>query len=181
IQLRRPYPDFGNITWNEQAASSIYHSLQSKIERRFSDGLTILGAFTWSRSIDDSNATEGRNPYLGRGNRGPSLCDVPLNFTMSAIYEIPFFKNTTSHLAKQVAGGWSVAGIMILQSGFPFTPGWAGDVTNTGVGTPPDRVCDGRLSNHTIDRWFDTSCFVSPAPFKFGNTSRDVLRGASYK
>ena len=181
IQPRRPYNEFGNITWNEQAASSIYHSLQSKIERRFTDGLTILGAFTWSRSIDDSSSTEGRNPFLGRGNRGPSLFDVPLNFTMSAIYELPFFKNGGSPAAKHVLGGWSLAGIMILQSGFPFTPSWAGDITNTGVGTPPNRICDGRLDNPTLDRWFDTSCFVQPAPFTFGNTSRNVLRGDGYE
>jgi hypothetical protein len=178
IQARRPYPEFGNITWNEQAASSIYHSFQSKVERRFTSGLTILGAFTWSRSLDDSSATEGRNPYLGRGNRGPSLFDVPLSFVFSGIYELPFWRGRPgAPLHERILGGWTIAGILNLQSGFPFTPTWSGDLTNTGTGTPPNRICDGRISNPTPQRWFDMQCFTAPAPFIFGNTSRNVLRG----
>src|SRR5262249_26125539 len=148
---------------------------------RFTDGLTILGAFTWSRSIDDSSATEGRNPYLGRGNRGPSLFDVPLNFTLSAIYELPFYRSGGSLAARHIFGGWSRAAILILQGGSPFPPGWPGDITNPGVGPPPNRTCDGRLDHPTLDRWFDTSCFAAPAPFTFGNTSRNILRGDGYE
>jgi hypothetical protein len=178
IQARRPYPEFGNITWNEQAASSIYHSFQSKVERRFTSGVTILGAFTWSKSLDDSSATEGRNPYLRRGNRGPSLFDVPFSFVFSGIYELPFWRGRSgAPVHERILGAWTIVGILNLQSGFPFTPTWSGDLTNTGTGTPPNRICDGRISNPTPQRWFDVQCFTAPAPFTFGNTSRNVLRG----
>ena len=67
VQPRRPYPDFGVITWNDQSASSIYHSMQFKVERRFYKGLSLLTAFTWSKSIDqDSTNGEGLyDPYNG--------------------------------------------------------------------------------------------------------------------
>ena len=83
VQARRPFPDFGVITWNDQSASSIYHSLQLKLERRFYKGLSLLTAFTWSKSIDqDSTNGEGLyDPYNGRLNRGVSVFDVPRVFT----------------------------------------------------------------------------------------------------
>src|SRR5690606_25555454 len=53
IDSRRPFPDFAGITWSEQTASSIYHALQVKAERRYNTGLTFLSSLTWSKSIDN--------------------------------------------------------------------------------------------------------------------------------
>ncbi len=70
-----------------------------------------------------------------------------------------------------------IATIVNLQGGFPFTPAWAGNVTNNGEAARPLRICDGSLDNPTLDRWFDTSCFVQPEAFTHGNTGRNILRG----
>jgi hypothetical protein len=184
IQERRPFPDFRTIAWNDQDTSSIYHSFQSKIERRFRDGLTVLGAFTWSKAIDDASESgeAAFNPRDRRGSmRGPSTFDVPLVFAFSAIYELPFFSSSSTSASSpflhRLVGGWSIGTIVNFQSGFPYTPGWAGDVSNTGRGARPTRMCDGRLDDATIERWFDTSCFTAPAPFTFGNAGRNILRG----
>ena len=180
IQSRRPFPEFGNVGWDEQSASSIYHAFQSKLERRFEKGFTLLGSFTWSKTIDDGSAAQGgRNPFIPRFDRGLSDFDVPFNFTLSAIYELPFQAKSASPVLRQVVGGWTVGTIVSLQSGFPFTPGWSGDVSNTGLGARPIRTCDGKLENPTVDRWFDSSCFVTPAQFTFGNSGRNILRGDS--
>ena len=48
---------------------------------------------------------------------------------------------------------------------------------NTGTGQRPDRIADGKLENPTVDRWFDTSAFVSPAQFTYGNAGRNILYG----
>ncbi len=60
IQARRPYPLFGSITYNGQDASSIYHALQAKFQKRLSSGLWYLVSYTYSKSITVSN-----NPSVG--------------------------------------------------------------------------------------------------------------------
>ena len=179
IQARRPFQEYRTITWVEQATNSRYHSFQSKLERRFSDGLTVLGAFTWSKYIDDlANASAGlTNSRDRKYNRGLSDYDVPVVFTLSAIYELPFFQQSPNPVAKNLLGGWTIATILNLQHGFPFTPSWGGNVTNNGERARPIRTCDGSLDSPTLDRWFDTSCFVQPEAFTHGNTGRNILRG----
>jgi hypothetical protein len=48
---------------------------------------------------------------------------------------------------------------------------------NTGTGSRPDRIGDGRLSDPTVDRWFDTAAFATPAQFTYGNAGRNILYG----
>jgi hypothetical protein len=59
----------------------------------------------------------------------------------------------------------------------------ATSVANTGTFTRPNRLCNGNLSGsqHTLNRWYDTSCFVSPPPYTFGNTGRNILLGPELK
>lgn len=182
VQDRRPFNDFGVITWNEMSASSIYHALQFKVERRFHQGLSLLGSFTWSKSIDqDSDNTEGYyDPYNGRMNRGPSAFNVPRSFTFSAVYELPWLRNRTG-IQRALLAGWTLGMITTMQDGFPYTPNFSGDPSNTGTGSRVDVVpgCNAQLSP-TASRAFDTSCFVAPpgAPeFRRGNAGRNILRG----
>lgn len=59
----------------------------------------------------------------------------------------------------------------------PFTPTLSATTINTGTGQRPDRIADGKLSDPTVDRWFDTSAFTTPAPFTYGNAGRNILYG----
>lgn len=183
IQPRRPYPDFLGITWNEQSASSIYHAFQAKLERRFAKGFTLLSSFTWSKAIDNSSeSAQGCvNPYNCRADRGLSSFDVPLSLVVSAVYEIPAFRNSSVRLLKHTLGGWELAAIATAQGGFPFSAGWSGDTANTGQSTRPNRICSGKLDHPTINQWFDTTCFVSPAQFTYGNSGRNILRGPNMR
>ncbi|MEX2260941.1 MAG: TonB-dependent receptor [Bryobacteraceae bacterium] len=187
VQSRRPFPDFGVITWNEQSASSIYHSLQFKVERRFYKGLSLLTSFTWSKSIDqDSTNGEGLyDPYNARLNRGASLFDVPRVFTTGLVWEMPWLR-TAAGPRRFLLGGWTLGSVITLQDGFPFTPGFSGDPSNTGTGSRADVVagCDFREGGGSPQRWFNTSCFVAPpgAPvYRRGNAGRNILRGDSYQ
>jgi hypothetical protein len=64
-----------------------------------------------------------------------------------------------------------------LQSGDPFTVGMSGDVANVGNGYQrPNRIDSGRASNPSVDSWFDSSAFATPAPYTFGNSGRNILR-----
>lgn len=185
VQARRPYPDFGSITWNEQSASSIYHALQTKLERRFYKGLSLLAAFTWSKNIDqDSDNTEGAyDPYNFRLNRGLSSFDVPRLFTLGLVYELPWLRNARGPAG--LIGGWTLGSVVTLQDGFPYTPVYSGDPSNTGTGSRADVVagCDPNLSNPTPQRWFNTACFVAPPGppvYRRGNAGRHILRGDAY-
>ena len=187
VQARRPYPDFGFIVWNDQSAASTYHALQTRVERRFSQGLSMLAAFTWSKNIDqDSDNTEGYyDPYNFRLNRGLSAFDSPRVFTGSVVYELPWMRKAAG-IRRVLLGGWTAGTILTFRDGFPFTPGFSGDPSNTGTGSRADVVagCDPHIDNPGPARWFNTACFAAPpgAPtYRRGNAGRNILRGDAYK
>ena len=87
-------------------------------------------------------------------------------------------------------GGWQTLGIVSLQSGRPFTVALLGEIdwTNTGRANlgfgnndRPNLVGNPQLDNATIERWFNTSAFVYPAPGNFGNAGRNVVEGPAYQ
>jgi hypothetical protein len=90
----------------------------------------------------------------------------------SWIYELPWARNT-------LYGGWQLAGIFFLRGGLPLTVTQTHNVLSTGTGNRPNRICDGRLDNPTIDRWFDTSCFaqVADTTGTYGDSGRGIIRG----
>jgi hypothetical protein len=106
-------------------AYSHYHSLQSTLSRRWSQGY-FQAAYTWSKSTD---ATSTGNPAFNtayndestlQGSRGLSDFDRPQRFVVSYVYDLPFFRHSTGFIHGAL-GGWQVGGITTLQSGLPFT------------------------------------------------------------
>ena len=180
--LLLPYPEFGNITYLDSAGYSWYHSLQSRVERRFSHGFTLQWAWTWSKAMDATTFLNASDPMPYR-----SLSDIDRGqrFTGSGIWELPFGKGRKfgSHLPKALeffAGGWQMAGAWQRQSGQPI--GW-GNIIITGDST--------RLvlpsSERNTDHWFNTSIFntvssqqlannVRTFPLRFGNVRFDSQR-----
>ncbi|HMD83656.1 MAG TPA: carboxypeptidase regulatory-like domain-containing protein [Terriglobia bacterium] len=197
---RRPYPDFGTMLYTDPSANSRYESLQFKVTRRFSSGLSFLTSYTYSKSLDDNEGDEGFGG--GRGNSdaqddnrpwldwGRSFTDARQRLVFSYIYELPVGKGrhflNTGGAANAVLGGWQLSGVTSFQSGFPFTVTSA-DYSNTGSATPrPQRTCSGEGAK-TLSAWFATNCFTSaplqadnaanPPLFLFGNSGRNILSG----
>lgn len=193
INPRRPFPTFGGITLNSAFAHSTYHSLQSKLERRFSQGFSILSSYTWSHGIDNSvngedtgnGPVQPQNPYNIAAEKGPSGTDVRHRSVTSAIWDVPMGRDNGflggNPVARAILGGWQLAGIFTAQTGLPFSPTLAPNPANTTGPARPDRLRDGNLSGseRNIDRWFDVGAFAPAAPFTFGNSGRNVLRGPS--
>jgi hypothetical protein len=107
-------------------ANSHYHALQATLIHRFSNGLYLQSAFTWSKSIDDTSTasvafdTRFNNENDPRATRGPSDFDHTHRSITSFAYEEPFFKHqegVTGHLLRD----WTFSGVLTLQSGQPFT------------------------------------------------------------
>jgi hypothetical protein len=99
---------------------------------------------------------------------------------------LPFGKDRQflSHgLVAQIVGPWNFSGVWSLHSGSPFTVFYGTNVSNSaGGGTQrPNRTGSGRLSNgRTTAKYFDTSAFVAPATYTFGNSGTGILTGPGY-
>jgi hypothetical protein len=180
IQQRRPYPRFGAITFNAQEMSTIYHALQVSAQKRYSTGFWFLVSYTFSKSLSrlQTPAIGGDSAY----ERGPSDIDIPHNFAYSFGYQLPVgkgkrFMSNPGRWTQGVFGGWQIQGVFVARNGLPFTPTVSKDNANIGVGGQrPNRIGSGRLSNPTINRWFDVAAFKDPGSFNYGNSGRNILR-----
>lgn len=190
VNSRRPLSAYtrGSIIRAEPWVQSTYHGMSTRLERRFSKGLSFLASYTYGRSLDlqsnvdlcdgcvnSSGAGTIQNVNNRRANRGPSDHNVPQRFVFSGGWDVPFKRENP------VLGGWTLSGILSLSSGLPFTLNLPFDNANTGNVNWPNRISDGRLENGTIDRWFDTNAFAFPAQYTFGNAGRGYLTGPGVK
>jgi outer membrane receptor protein involved in Fe transport len=185
-QARRPIPQYAAINYLHSGSSSMFHSLQTRLERRFRGGFAFLTTYTLSKATDDAPLYGGSAPDATNTEaaRGPANTDSRHRLSASFIYELPLgpgkrFLSNANTLTTALLGGWQVNGIVALASGVPFTPTVSQDVAGTARPNSqwPDRLCDGKVDNPTAERWFDASCFAVPAPATFGNAGRNILVG----
>jgi hypothetical protein len=107
-------------------SDSHYNALQATLAHRFSKGLYFQSAYTWSKSIDDVSTasvafvTRVNNQTDAAASRGLSDFDRRQRFVTSAVYQLPFFANANG-VTKAALGGWEASGVIILQSGTPFS------------------------------------------------------------
>lgn len=192
LNSRRPDSLFPRaVTADKSVGNSIYHALQVKAERRMSQGLTFLTAYTWSKSISGPSDIGGQvgggyfigNPqdiYYLRGDRSVSGFDVTQRFVETVLYDVPFFRNMHSP-ARYLLDGWQVSTIITAQSGFPTAVSSNRDTTGTGIISRPDQVPgqSGDLAGdkRTWQKWFNTDAFTQAKPGRFGTSPRtDAFR-----
>jgi hypothetical protein len=153
-----PYPQFGPWQKGESSASSAYHSLQLRGEKRFSRGLSFLAAYTFSKSIDEASAVFGtlaepafpQDSLNRRGERALSNFDARHRFVTSYRYALPFGAGRgwlRSGALAHVFGGWDLSGIFTVQSGRPFTVNRSVEQSGTGTyliapSDRPDQIAD---------------------------------------
>jgi hypothetical protein len=200
-----PYPAFAyNIHSIADAAIANYNSLQAKIERRFSNGLSFLSSYTFSHNLDDS-----REPLPSSGDGGDRMYNVlgiradygnsPFNtkerFIFTGTYEVPFGKGrkylNQNRALDLVAGGWNSTLLFRTQDGNPFTVG-SNTPTVNGAGAFPTRIGDPFKGGGTPDasnpsitcptsvrtraNWYNPCAFKDP-PLASSVTS--VITGAA--
>jgi hypothetical protein len=187
---RRPNPNIGDVSMVKSLDNSNYHALNVKLNKRYSSGFSILGAYTYSKVMGIGGALFGdQSRQQDARNRRAEYAALEFNqthrLTMAWVYELPFGRGRSfgSHLAgvaSTLAGGWSVQGSFTAHTGFPLTPTSS---VSSNVGRQDtnraDRICDGNLSSDArdINRWFDTSCFVNHTFGRFGNSGNGVITG----
>ena len=186
VASRRPYPNLGDGTAVGPWGDSTYESLQATFQRRLNAGLTFLGAWTWSHSIDDSSGTGSESvqtPYNLNLNRGNSTFDCRQSLVLSWTYELPFGKGKTWLRDARgpldwIAGGWQLNSIDTFQTGSPITMTMASSLLNAGSGVQwPNTIGPATLSNPTVHQWFNTSAFVSPGQYVYGDEGRNSVYG----
>ena len=187
-QLVRPFPQFNNVTWiNPSIGNSTYHGGFVRAEKRMSRSLAFLAHYTFSKFLDDVEASQEfgstgsyMDAYNRRLDKGRSGSDVPQRLVVTVLYELPKFKS--NRIVNAALGGWKVGLLETAESGPSFTVITSANTTNAfpaGL-LRPNLLRDSGLPSdqRTVGRWFDTSAFANPAPLTFGNSPRSGLRGA---
>ena len=192
----REVTNIGNVIASRYNGEFNYNAFQSKLERRFSDGLSILSSYTFAKAIDNTPGgfclSGGGQRNCGPDNplrldldRGLSDTDIRHRFTFANVYDIPvgrsrrFFKELPTAL-DYVIGGWQINNIVTLQSGPVY------DVTVDGgrvdiIGDPTPTAAQraqGIQLNRAAFRRAVTPVFANdPNGPKFGNLGRNTFRG----
>jgi hypothetical protein len=175
---RRPYKFVNsNISFTNSNGKSAYHAFTAKLDKRYSNGLGLLAAYTWGHALADTGTTLSGGP----GNRTPhqsleyahASFDVRHRFVLSGNWQLPVGSNWSGAL-RTVAGGWQLNGILTLQTGNYFNVETNRAVCSCTSTTRPD-VVSGKDPNaapsggRTPEEWFDTSAFQDPAVGTYGN------------
>ncbi len=185
----------------ESAGASWYNDVEASLNKRFSNGLQFLAAYTFARDLaTDTGISDGPNGGLAYGDQNhPNLRYGPDEFirehrlVVSYVYELPWLKNSKSFLG-QIAGGWSVAGVTTVQSGHRLTIYNLNNVNNV-FGITLDRaqlapgctygqlVTPGSIQSK-LNNYFNTSCLAPPPIIGddgigtgFGNSGVGIVTG----
>src|SRR5262245_42493833 len=187
----RPFLGHGQIKLAENSGSSIFHSFQTTVSRRFHNGLSFDLAYTWSKSIDNTSNKRDilPNAFDDRNMRGLSDFDRPHAFVSNFVYELPFGKGRRflnyGGVMDQIIGAWQLTGITFVRSGSTFSIGIPVDALGVGPGAGnqstfqvasyrcPVKVVGAKLGQNYFS---DASCFTLPAPGTEGNTGRQQFR-----
>ena len=159
------------------------------MEKRFSNNLSFLGAYTFGKSIDEQsqaslgfdNSTGVRSEYNYRWEKSRSDFDQTHRFVVSYTYDLPFGRKLTG-AAKILVGGWQFVGIHSFTTGTPFTVHARTDFSNSG-GERPAQCGSGRIptppGGRSRQEWFNPAAFTNPASGQFGNVGRYAVTGSS--
>ncbi len=188
-QSLRPYPQFGNITFLDAVGNSSFNGLLTKLQQRFSGGLSFILSYMYGKSIDDTpgtpyNVTPSRStaedPTNFRRERGLSGFDLRHRFVFSPVYELPLgpgksFLNTNKYVG-WVVGGWQVSGIFTAQTGRPFTVLVNTDNANVlGTVDRPNVIGNGNAGPKTVQQWINVNAFQLAPAGTLGNAGRNNL------
>lgn len=180
-QSLRPFPYYGTINVRNPRLGSFNSNLFIvSVEKRMSHGFTALFSFTGGKLISDSlqtpvnfgpieqaSVTNYQNAYNRAAERSVDPADVSRRAVVSLLYELPFGRG--AGLWNRLAGGWQLNTIGVMQSGIPLLIRGA---SNFRADRPDSTGVSAKLDNPTRDRWFDTTQFVNPVNYTFGNVGR---------
>lgn len=173
-----------NVTRIQKDGWSRYRGVQTKVERRYSNGVSLLAAYAWSRTTALGGGFQDANNI--DAEVGPAGTDRPHHFVASGVFDLPFgqgrrYGSNWGRVTDAILGGWAVSPIVTLTSGAPLDLTVNGNPSNSSGTDRPNVVGEWRLDNPTPDRWFNTDAFVANAPYTYGDAPKNYLRGPAYR
>ncbi len=186
----RLYPNYLNMSYTDSIGSSIYHSLQVKVDKHYSNGLAVIGAYTYGKSLDTNSTYFGtngsanfpQNSYNRAAEKAPSDFDYRHRFSLAYVYDLPFgdkIWKSSNRAANFAMQGWQLSGIAMVQSGPPVTPTVSGNPSHNVDGNDRPNVVPGVSfypAHQTANQWFNPAAFSTPPTYTYGNAGRDILR-----
>ena len=195
INSRRPYANYGVLSFVNDVFRGSYNSGSVKLTRRFSQGISLTTNYTYAKSIDNASGTrtQGFDTLFPQDSscleceRGLSSFDVRHRWVLGAVYDLPIGKGkllgVNNAVANALIGGWQLSTNSTIQSGVPMTLNIG--INNAGTNNPlPDRpsfsgVGNGYLATPTPTsqglRWFDPASFIVSPQGTFGNVGRNTM------
>ena len=201
-QLLKPYPQHTTVSYyRNNVGTTVYHGFYTKLEQRFSRGLSYLVSYTRSKLVDDASSVFDASILTGpvanfpvadsfnrQLERDYSTGDIPHVFVASGVWDIPWGSNRPNQaggVLGAVVNDWTLTGVLTFQSGVPIA---VAQTTNNnafaGFGTQrPNLVGDPTLpaDERSVSRWFNTSAFATAPQFTLGSSSRNPVRGPGYR
>lgn len=183
---------FSNDVLSQQFnGQATYHALQARLERRLGGGTSFLASYTWSKSIDNVSGIGtgaddlAQDSYNLAAQRGLSNFDVPHKFIFSSTWALPFGRNRgyfskAAPIVESIVSDWQLNGILIYQSGQPFTVTVGALDSLTGTSNRrPNQVGD-PYENVPAGFAFNPAAFVAPPAGQFGAVGRNTLRADNF-
>ncbi len=194
IDARRPLGStpFKDLTMFRSTVRSWYDSFQGRLEKRFSQGYSVLASYTLGKTIDyaswhasGSNWSNPRQPELNK-----ALADYDRRHTLavSFLWELPFFSQSGG-IARSLLGGWQLGGIASYYSCIPVDVTVEKDNNLDGVSgnERPNVVGDWRIDEPSADQlkagatWFSLSAFAPNGIGEMGALGRNAVGGPSFR
>ncbi|MGH9657594.1 MAG: hypothetical protein ACRD96_03560, partial [Bryobacteraceae bacterium] len=184
----RPFVEHGNIRYLQFSGNSNYHSMQTQVNRRFSQNLQYGMSWTWSKSLALSNGNgDGLANFLTPRMRNYGKTDIDRThvFVSNFVYHLPLASRWwKTAFSRWVLDGWESSGSVTFQSGAPLGVGYSTTDGEDIIGTPTE---DSRInvasnpvlpkSERGFSRNFRTDVFRRPRRGDYGNAARDLIRG----
>ena len=187
-----PYPYYGAVSViNPHLGNYVSHLFLLSAEKKTARGLTMLFSYTAGKVISDAlqlpQADFGENAsresvfqdgrYNRRIERATDPQDVSQRAVVSAIYELPFgpgkrWGASTHGLVSRLIAGWQFNVIGTFQSGLPVSITGANNQST--ADRPNSTGQSAKLENPTAERWFNTTVFMNPPDFTYGNVGRTL-------
>jgi len=196
-----PFPQYFGFNTDgqlENLGQSTYNALEAQLRRRFRNGLNLLASYTWSKTLTNADSAlpyfatlhQGgapQNVFDKQGDKAISNQDLPQNFVISYVYDLPFGRNkkflNKGGALDRVVGGWSISGIQRYESGQPIAFACA-----TGVPAFPGCIRFDQVPGTQIisSAWSSgnfnpvTDAMFNPGAFNDPNSSANLSARGSY-
>ena len=187
VNSRAPYPTFGRIQLVDNGGNANYNSMSVKLTKRFTRGLTVLGSYTYAKSIDNSSGIRvqdddtlfPQNSYCMQCERALSAFDTRHRFVASGLYDIPVGKgrmvNIENRILDGIVGGWQTGIDRNRPERVPDNPHhrWDRPFGNghSAFDRPNATGISPYIDSPTTSRWFNLAAFAVAPAGQLGNAA----------